>query len=142
MPSYRIVKTKDRDLIEYLHDQCFPNDSFDGTDFWVVLDGSEPVGFATGRKSEVAGNWYMLTRAGVLKQARGQGLQRRLIRVRVAHARKNKYEGCVTYVANRNSASAINVLRSGFELYDPLIKSRRKWVKKKRNGFVYFNLRF
>jgi GNAT superfamily N-acetyltransferase len=65
-------------------------------------------------------NCVFLCRAGVLPEARGQGLQRRMIRVRVAHAASVGAEGCYTYTTKDNITSANNLIRCGFELYEPM----------------------
>lgn len=140
---YKIIKTDDEELVNELHDQLFPDvPEMDGDDFWVVWDGDTPVGFAAGRASYAVGHWYMLTRAGVLKAHRGQGLQKRLIRVREAFAKREGYEGVLTYAANWNTPSIISLLKSGYFIYDPEVKAKgRGWKKKRRDGYVYLSRR-
>ena len=138
---YKIVKTTNEDLVQDLHDELFPGTEFDGDDFWVVREGNTPVGFATGRASTV-GHWYFLARAGVLKAHRGQGLQKRLIRVREAFAKREGYEGSLTYAANWNTPSIASLLKCGFVIYDPYDKHGNKWKKSKRDGYVYLQHRF
>jgi GNAT superfamily N-acetyltransferase len=60
-----------------------------------------------------------LARCGVLPAYRGQGLQRRLIRARVAHARRIGLKTVYTYTIIRNPASSNNLIKSGFALYRP-----------------------
>lgn len=60
-----------------------------------------------------------LSLAGVLPSARGQGMQRRLIRVRIAWARALGLSGLVTYTSPDNVISANNLISCGFRLYRP-----------------------
>lgn len=58
-----------------------------------------------------------LTRAGVLPEARGQGLQRRLLRVRERYARAQGAERTYTYVLDTNFPSMTNLIRCGYFPY-------------------------
>ena len=58
-------------------------------------------------------------RAGVRPDARGQGLQRRLIRARVAYAKREGFPEVWTYTSNYNVASSNNLIREGFTLWAP-----------------------
>jgi GNAT superfamily N-acetyltransferase len=141
---YKIKRTTDREAVEELHLKLFGAEiPLDGTDWWLVwkTGEDEPVGFATGRPSTVKG-WYFLARAGVRKNERGQGLQKRLIRVRRAWAKKQGFVGVLTYAATWNSPSIVNLLKSGFTIYDPETCRKNKWYPTKRNGFIYLKHRF
>ena len=56
-------------------------------------------------------------RAGVVKDARGRGLQKRLIRTRVAYAKRNRIPRCYTYVWVANYASMRSLIDCGFRPY-------------------------
>lgn len=140
---FTVRQTEDRAAVELLHKKLFPNDQFDGEFFWLVWESGKdyPVGFATARKSKQKG-WGFLARAGVLKEARGNNLQVRLIRARVKWAKSLGLKGVLTYAANRNSASICNLLKAKFKIYDPEELKKRKWGPSTRDGFVYFHKTF
>lgn len=61
-----------------------------------------------------------LSRAGVLPEYRGQGIQKRLIRARVAWAkRSNQATHAITYTNYYNPASSNALIAAGFKLYVP-----------------------
>ena len=60
-----------------------------------------------------------MIRSGVLSKHRGQGLQKRLIKARIAMARRHGYQEIVTYVLDWNLASANSLIACGFRLYNP-----------------------
>ncbi len=60
-----------------------------------------------------------LRRTGVLRQYRGQGVQRALIACRDREAKRLGIKENVTYTAKDNFASANNLIRCGYELYTP-----------------------
>lgn len=56
--------------------------------WWIAYDGELPVAFAGIAQSYRWGDAGYLCRAGVIRSHRGQGLQKRLIRIREAKARR------------------------------------------------------
>jgi L-amino acid N-acyltransferase YncA len=52
-------------------------------------------------------------------EARGHGLQRRLIKVREQQAKRNGWRACITYTAPDNFASANSLIKAGYRLYGP-----------------------
>lgn len=85
--------------------------------WWTAeLDGS-PVAYAG--MIDSPGNRIFLCRAGVLPVARGAGIQRRLINVRLTYARRLGFERAITYTAPWNIHSANNLIATGFRLYTP-----------------------
>lgn len=60
-----------------------------------------------------------LIRAGVCKESRGHGLQKALIRVRVAAAKRLGLKSLVTYIVPWNPASGNALIRCGFRMYRP-----------------------
>ena len=58
--------------------------------------------------------------AGVLSCAQGQGIQKRLIRLRERLARKRGYTKLITYTAHWNVASSNSLMSCGYKMYRPL----------------------
>jgi GNAT superfamily N-acetyltransferase len=86
--------------------------------WWLVMLNGMSVAFAgyvDGITNPAFG--YMI-RAGVIPEARGRGLQRKLLRVREHHARRNGYCGLVTDTTD-NIPSANNLIRCGYRLFEP-----------------------
>ena len=94
-----------------------PRDTTEGA-WWIAYDGNIPVAFA-GISHIPKLNWGYLCRAGVVPEYRGRGLQRRLIDVRLRHAKKNGWPVvvCDTHLTNHSSSN--NLFRRGFKLYEP-----------------------
>jgi GNAT superfamily N-acetyltransferase len=108
-------------LIAELDRLCFPDDEpypVEGAQWWLALGpGGVPLGYAGAKVMPLDRHTY-LCRAGVLPQARGRGLQRRLIRTRLAWARKVGAVGCYTYTI-ANPASANSLISCGFRAFEP-----------------------
>lgn len=77
-----------------------------------------PLGFAGAKLWDPDGCVY-LCRAGVIATARGAGLQRRLIRVRLAWARRIGADAAYTYTVSWNHASNNSLIACGFKLWSP-----------------------
>lgn len=99
------------------------------TDWWALemlgfvfsssdLPVWELVGYAGGRVIPETGAYY-LSRAMVLPEYRGRGLQKRLIRARVAHARRLGCPRVVTYTNPVNVASNNSLIACGFKTASP-----------------------
>lgn len=126
----RVDPTSDaiaRSQINEMHLALFPGLKVVETHigYWWIVRGAKdkPVGFC--------GLWHSvqrpkdtgyLARAGVLDDARGYGLQRRMIRVREAKCRSLGLMRAVTDTDYANIYSANNVLRCGYELFRPSIE--------------------
>ena len=111
------IERLDRDLFE--SDQ---KAEIEGCWWWVIYDSrNRPVAVAGMRACKAKGNIGLayLTRSGVLTEHRGRGLQKRLIRARVAMAKRNRFKEVVTYTLNWNLASANSLASCGFNLYRP-----------------------
>lgn len=89
-------------------------------EWWLVYHEGEaaPIAFAGTAPSVVVENYVFLMRAGVMKDHRGHGLQRRLIRVREQFARRHGYLGLVSYTED-NPHSANNLIACGLRSYRP-----------------------
>lgn len=118
---YTLRQTDDIDSVRELHALALPDDKWVGDDhtFWVAReDAGRPVGFCSAifwpHRSAV-----FLSRAAVTVSARGTGLQRRMIRTRIAWARKQGAHRVVTYTVLKNYESIVNLLKCGFRFYQP-----------------------
>jgi len=115
------ASAKHVETLRALHTLTFRHDAhedyLDGS-WWIVWDGPEPVAFCGMRQSGTEAGSVYLSRCGVLASHRGRGLQRRLLRTRLAEAKRLGYRAAIT-TTYLNTASANNLIRSGFRLYDP-----------------------
>src|SRR5690242_3115340 len=118
-PMFSLRRTEDIDEARELHARLFPSDEWVGDDheFWIARDDAgDAVGFCSAIHRP-ATNCVLLSRAAVTPQARGAGLQRRMIRARVAWARSIGASKVITYVAIKNYESLVNLLKCGFRFY-------------------------
>jgi hypothetical protein len=113
------------DDVAHMHEACFPNCEVYGTDtpdshWWVVQFGSPKcvVAFA-GLRVDGSMKVGYLCRAGVLQGHRGCGLQLKLIKTRIAYAKKIGMKTLVTDTVPGNYHSANNLIRAGFTLFNP-----------------------
>lgn len=127
---FRIKKTKDLSLVRSLDFAIFGEEEAESDyanaayTWWVVWQGSDPVAFCgLEAAADRRGPYGVLLRAGVVPEARGQGLQRRMIRVRDAQARKLELECVITYTDRYNVRSSNNLIKEGYLLYNP----EHKW---------------
>lgn len=119
----RIVPTRNRKLIERLDRQCFPDDDppdFDEVLWWVVKTDEKVVGYA-GLKilDGIDKGTAYLCRCGILPEYQGLGLQKKLVEVREREAIKRRCPILLTYTSTDNYPSLQNLIRMGFNLYDP-----------------------
>ncbi len=91
---------------------CIKKDSL----VWYAFDGDEIVGFATARVLD--GDALYFNSAAVHPKARGQGLQRRLIRCRLRYAKRHDLTS-ITYTTPDNAVSINNLVACGFKAYQP-----------------------
>jgi GNAT superfamily N-acetyltransferase len=89
--------------------------------WWIAFVGKHEAGYC-GVKRTPSGNGY-LCRAGVLARYRGGGLQKLMIRRRVAYARSQGWPMVVTDTHD-NAPSGNSLIACGFKLYDP----DKKWA--------------
>lgn len=129
---YRIrsVDADDPDIIaelDRMHLVCFDGngygDNYDGW-WWIAYDGfDEPAGFCGMVESvHFPGKRGYLCHAGVLPEHRGRGLQKRMIRVRLAAARRLGWGSVVSDTLEGNAVSANNLIECGFRMYEPVVK--------------------
>ena len=130
------------DAIQRMDRVCFPGSgpvSFDGAFWWFALDEDKvPVGYAS-LSYFPTGNAF-LSRSGVLPKARGNGLQRRLVRARERQARRDGYERVVTYTSVTNVHSSNTLIDCGYTLYIPPyewgLKGAIYWERKIGDGWA------
>lgn len=93
--------------------------------WWLVYDRDQwaqgvrkPVVFCGLTEATVTPGTGYLKRAGVLRGARGHGLQRKLITVRERKARKLGLTAMITDTTD-NPASANSLIRAGYRIFEP-----------------------
>lgn len=86
--------------------------------WWLVYFDGEPVGFAGMKPARTDRNAVYLSRSGVLPGHRGKGLQKRLIRARLAEAKRQGRTRAIT-TTFENPPSANNLIATGFRQYSP-----------------------
>lgn len=117
----RAIRPGDAATLRTLQVICLPTDDpLETTEgqWWLAFEGKEPVAFCGLTRSAQWLNVGYLCRAGVLHSQRGKHLQRRLIRVRLAQAKRLGYQWCITDTCN-NPASANSLIACGFKMYLP-----------------------
>lgn len=110
-------------LITEAHTVCFPNDERycpEKGHWWIAYDGDRLAGFAGIRRSNRWSDAGYLCRAAVMPEFRGCGLQKRLIRVRIAKARSLGWRYCITDT-RLNPKSANSLISCGFRMYLPRV---------------------
>lgn len=91
----------------------------DPLQWWIAYDGETPVGYAALSPSLQRPDRGYLSAAGVHLSYRGLGLQKRLIRARVAYARKIGLLMLVTDTIPWNPASNNSLIACGFRSFSP-----------------------
>lgn len=89
--------------------------------WWLAFEasqGRELAGFCGLTPTYADPTLGYLKRAGVLRAHRGQGLQRRFVRVREAKARRLGMRGIITDTSD-NPSSANNLIACGYRIYAP-----------------------
>ena len=108
-------------LLRWLQLEILPGDVPLATDvgyWWIAYLDDQPIAFCAMRRSAQWCDTAYLCRAGVMKRARGKGLQKRLIRVRERHAKRIKMNWLIsdTY---QNPESANSLIACGFKMFTP-----------------------
>jgi GNAT superfamily N-acetyltransferase len=133
-----IRASDDWDTIQELDREAFPtspkltDEELSSSVWWLAYLDGVPVAYA--------GIWLIpakkkafLTRAAVAKIAQGQGLQKRLIRVRLRHAKRAGIPRVYTYTQAGNFASMKSLIACGLRPYYTSYGEA--------NAFIYFETR-
>lgn len=89
-------------------------------EYWAVLDDQgKMVGFGGLKQSNVWSDTVFFHCSGVTPAARGQGLQKKLIKARLSWAKRNGYNWATTYTVVSNPASSASLISCGFKPYWP-----------------------
>ena len=141
---YRIreVDATDEENAEIIRDQnaivdaTFPHltdDELERGYWWLAYEGERPVAFAGLIQARGSNDTGYFKRAGVLPCARGNGLQLRLMRARIAKAKKLGWTWIVSE-STGTAHSANNFILAGFKVYYPAepwaFKTSIYWIKK------------
>jgi GNAT superfamily N-acetyltransferase len=100
---------------------CLPYDEPVDTNFgcwWIASKAGRDIGFAGLTRTVSWTDCGYLCRAGVVPDARGQGLQKELIRVRIRQAKTFGWKWLVTDTTD-NPASANSLIACGFKIFEP-----------------------
>lgn len=111
-------------LLAWLQIEALPGDlplDVSGGYWWIVYSDGNPIGFCSIKRSSRWSNAGYLCRAGILPKFRGKGIQKKLIRVRIAQAKKLGWNW-VTSDTYNNPASTNNLISCGFRMYIPSYK--------------------
>lgn len=136
--SFSVRRGKDLFLARWMHDTMVDEGtSIDcirrGSDVWYATMGSGPfevcAGFGTLLVMKSRGVCF-LNSSAVRPKFRGNGLHKRLIKARLAYAKKLGLQA-ITYTGKDNVVSANNLIACGFWQYVP----ENKWVG---NDFNYW----
>lgn len=97
-----------------------PDNPEDGI-YWIMREHgtNAPIGFSGMRLLSGEPGCALRTRSGVLKAARGKGLQKRLIRVSQDYCSDNGIHTLLATTTGWNTWSSNNFIKCGFKLYDP-----------------------
>lgn len=133
-----VRKSADIEIVSHLDELIFsPSDEkikLEGTTWWIARENHDPVGFAGMVKLSHEPYGYF-SRAGVLPAYRGKGIHSRMIQARLRWAKRQGWEGVMTYTVADNFASANNLISKGFRLFEP----GRRWAG---DHMLYFLLVF
>lgn len=123
-------------LLKELQKTCLPFDkALDPAKeyWWIAYFKGQAVAFAALSHSRQWEHTGYLTRAGVVLEHQGRGLQRRLIKVREHKALQLGWEYLISDT-HYNPASANNLIKCGFKMYNPMnpwgFKASCYWRKK------------
>ena len=114
--------------LSVLQKKCLPSDKLYDTNhgyWWIATQDGVDSAFA----GLVCSPWWSdcgyLIRCGVVPDMRGQGLQKKFIRVRVRQAKTLKMNWVITSTYD-NPASANSLISCGFKMFNPT----KPWMAK------------
>jgi GNAT superfamily N-acetyltransferase len=115
------LKDSQAALLKWLQIETLPGDSPIDVSvgaWWIAYSDGNPAGFCSIKRSSRWSNAGYLCRAGVLFKFRGNGLQKKLIAVRVRYAKREGWDWAISDTYN-NPASTNNLISCGFRMYIP-----------------------
>jgi N-acetylglutamate synthase-like GNAT family acetyltransferase len=122
--------------LSVLQNKCLPFDTPYDTNFgswWIATEHNSAIGFAGLVRTVSWTDCGYLCRAGVIPSARGQGLQKKFIYVRIKQAKALGWKWLVTDTRH-NPASANSLIATGFRMFEPTkpwgCKDTLYWRKK------------
>jgi GNAT superfamily N-acetyltransferase len=122
--------------LSVLQNICLPFDKPYDTNFgcwWIASEDGRDIGFAGLVRSVSWIDCGYLCRAGVVPFARGQGLQKKFIHVRIRQAKALGWKWVVSDT-RLNPASANSLISCGFKMFEPTnpwgCKDTLYWRKK------------
>jgi N-acetylglutamate synthase-like GNAT family acetyltransferase len=110
-----------QDRLSALQKICLPFDEPVDTNFgcwWIATENNRDIGFAGLTRTVSWHDCGYLCRAGVVPNSRGQGLQKKFIRVRIRQAKALGWKWLVTDTTD-NPASANSLIACGFKIFEP-----------------------
>ena len=119
--NVRLVISDDVVLNRAMFSRGLPGDRWVGDHhtFWIAWQHGVAVGFCS---AVLLGDGScFFSSAAVFPAARGAGLQRRMVRLRVAWAKRRGQTVCLTYATRENFRSIANLVRCGFHFYEPAV---------------------
>lgn len=133
----RVDGKKEKELLNHLQKEILPDDVPDSVEsgwWWIArTDTGLPIGFCGIKPSSKWSDTMYLCRAGVLPAFQGQGLQRRLIRVRERFAKELGMNWIITDTYF-NPPSSNSLIKCGFKLFLPSepwgYKTAQYWRKR------------
>jgi GNAT superfamily N-acetyltransferase len=117
---YKIRKTLRFEDIIILNNLIFPCDPLEIDEksrAWLVSHKDKPAGFCTMRMLD--DGIAFMDRGGILDEHRGNGIHKRLIKVRERYARSQQCNCIITYVMADNYASLFTLIRHDYKMYEP-----------------------
>lgn len=87
--------------------------------YWLATYNNKPVGFCAIHPLANDPRSCFLARAGVLRSYQRHGLQKRMLSVREAWARKEGYSTLLTYTQPWNWKSMASLIKRDYKLYTP-----------------------
>lgn len=118
--NIKIKRIHDLAEIVNLNQFIFPQDLLDvsaNVYGWISYDSGKPNGFCT--CTDIGYGILFLSRAGLLPDYRGGGIHKRFITVRKRFGVTHGYNTMITYVRRDNYSSLANLIKYGFEMYEP-----------------------
>lgn len=121
MGSLAVRQSVAWDACLLMQEVCLPGDQriTDSGDryLWLAKRDGKPCGFLI--LQDIGDDAVYVELVGVLPEATGQGLQRKLMRVALRWARKAGAKLAISYTAHWNHASSNNFVADGWRLYTP-----------------------